>query len=87
MALIETSQFFTYLRVILDMNVFQRWIICAYRQILNRDVEVFCICAQKFLTVILDTKSSSVGLFAHNMQILYRDVEVFCLHVQKLENQ
>ena len=41
MALIETSQFFFVPASDFGKNVFQRWIICAYRQILNRDVEVF----------------------------------------------
>ena len=47
-----------------DNKVSQRWIICAYTQIPSRDVEAFCVHAQKFLIVILDKKSSTEGLFA-----------------------
>ena len=32
------------------------WIFCAYTQILSRDVEDFCVHAQKFLTMISDNK-------------------------------
>ena len=68
-SLIETWNIFAYmcriLIVILDCKVFQHWIICTYTQFLNRDVEVFCVLAQKFLLVILDNKSSNPGLFAY----------------------
>ena len=44
------------------------WIFCAYTQMLDRDVEVFCVPLQKFLIVVhlyWITKSSNAGLFAH----------------------
>ena len=62
------------------------WIFCAYTQILNRDVEVFCVHTQKFLIVILDNKVFQRWIICAYTQILNRDVEVFCVHAQKLLN-
>ena len=59
------------------------WIFCAYTQILNRDVEVFCVHTQKFLIVVLDNKVFQRWIICAYMQILNRDVEVFCGHTQK----
>ena len=65
MALIETSQFFSYLRVILVRMSSNAGLFAHIGKSLKETWKFFCVCAQKFLTVILDTKSSSVGLFAH----------------------
>ena len=60
------------------------WIFCAYTtQIVSRDVEVFCVHAQKFLIVILDNKVFQRWIICAYKQILNRDVEVFCVHAQK----
>ena len=47
-----------FLIMISDNKVFQRWIFCAYTQILNRDVKDFCVHAQKFLIMISDSGGS-----------------------------
>ena len=62
------------------------WSFCAYTQILNRDVEAFCVHAQKLLIVILDNKVFQRWIICAYTQILNRDVEVFCVHAQKLLN-
>ena len=43
------------------------WIFCAYTQILSRDVEDFCVHAQKFLIMILNNK-----VFQHWIICAYR---------------
>ena len=59
------------------------WIFCAYTQILSRDVEDFCVHAQKFLIMILDNKVFQHWIICAYTQILNRDVEDFCVHAQK----
>ena len=61
------------------------WIFCAYSQILNRDVEDFCVHAQKFLIMTSDNKVFQHWIICAYMytQILNRDVENFCVHAQK----
>ena len=59
------------------------WIFCAYTQILSRDVEDFCVHAQKFLIIILDNKVFQHWIICAYTQILNRDVEIFCVHAQK----
>ena len=54
-----------------------------YTQIFNRDVEVFCVHAQKFLIVILDNKVFQRWIICAYTQILNRDMEVFCICAQK----
>ena len=53
------------------------WISCAYTQILSRDVEDFCVNAQKFLIAILDNKIFQNWIICAYTQILNREVEVF----------
>ena len=52
-ALIETWKLFAYMCGIPNsgfvLQIFLRWISCAYTQILNRGVEIFCVHAQKLL--------------------------------------
>ena len=60
------------------------WIFCAYTQILSRDVEGFCVRAQKFLIMISDNKVFQHWIICAYTQILSRDVEVFCVRAQKL---
>ena len=59
------------------------WIFCAYTQILRRDVEDFCVHAQKFQSMISDNNVFQHWLFCAYTQILTRDVEHFCVHAQK----
>ena len=59
------------------------WISCAYMQILNRDVEDFCVHAQKFLIMTSDNKVFQHWIICAYTQILNRDVENFCVHAQK----
>ena len=46
------------------------WIFCAYTQILSRDVEDFCVHAQKFLILILDNKVFQHWIICAYTQIL-----------------
>ena len=59
------------------------WIFCAYTQILSRDVEDFCVYAQKVLIMISDNKVFQHWIICAYTQILNRDVEVFCVRAQK----
>ena len=59
------------------------WISCAYTQILSRDVEDFCVYAQKFLIMISDNKVFQRWIICVYTQILNRNVEDFCVHAQK----
>ena len=63
------------------------WNICAYTQILSRDVEDFCVHAQKFQRMILDNKGFQHWIICTYTQILNRDVEDFCVHAHKFLNQ
>ena len=53
------------------------WIFCAYTQILSRDVEDFCVHAQKFLMKISDNKVFQSWIICAYTQILNINVEVF----------
>ena len=53
------------------------WIFCAYTQILSRNVEDFCVRAQKFLIAILDNKVFQHWIICAYAQILNKYVEVF----------
>ena len=59
------------------------WIFCTYTQILSRNLEDFCVHAQKFLIMILDNKVFQHWIICAYTQILNRDVEDFCVHAQK----
>ena len=57
-------------------------IFCSYPQILSRDVEDFCVHAQKFLIMISDYKVFQHWIICAYTQTLNRDVEDFCVHAQ-----
>ena len=75
-----------FLRMILDNKVFQRWIICAYTKILNRDEGEYCVCVQKFLIVILDNNVFQRWIICEYTQILNRDVDVFLRTCAEIPN-
>ena len=52
-------------------------------QILSRDVEDFCVYAQKFLIMISDNKVFQHWVFCAYTQILNSDAEDVCVHAQK----
>ena len=49
----------------------------------NRDVEDFCVHAQKFLIMISENKVLHNWIICAYTQILNRDEEVFCVRAQK----
>ena len=53
-----------------------------YMQILSRDMEDFCVHAQKFLIMILDNKVFQHWIICAYAQILNRDVKVYCVRTQ-----
>ena len=53
------------------------WIFCAYTQILSRDMEDFCVHAQKFLIMNLDNRVFQHWIFAHIRKSLIETWEIF----------
>ena len=56
---------------------FQRWIICAYEQV-PRDMDVFCVRTQIFLTMILSFQRWIICAYEQ----VPRGMDVLCVHTQ-----